>query len=98
VVAREVSKIHEEFLRGKLSEVASQLAEREIKGEITLVVHGSAGEAAISEVQLKTEIRRLIDDQLGVKEISELLGERYGLSKREVYRLVLESKRRRAAK
>ena len=98
VVAREVSKIHEEFLRGKLSEVASQLAEREIKGEITLVVHGSAGEAAISEAQLKAEIGRLTDDRLGVKEISELLGERYGLSKREVYRLVLESKRRRAAK
>ena len=92
VVAREVSKVHEEFLRGKVSEVIDQLAGRDVKGEITIVVHGSAGEAQVSEAQLTSEIKRLTDQKMGVKEISELLGERYGISKREVYRLALESK------
>ena len=98
VVAREVSKVHEEFLRGKVSDVATQLTDREVKGEITLVVHGSTGEARVSEEQLRKEIRRLTGERVGVKEISELLGERYGLSKREVYRLTLESKSRKGAK
>jgi 16S rRNA (cytidine1402-2'-O)-methyltransferase len=97
-VAREVSKIHEEFLRGTLSEISRQLAGREVKGEVTVVVHGSSGETAISEERLKSEIRSLTDERLGVKEIAALLGERYGLSKREVYRLALESKRQKAAK
>jgi 16S rRNA (cytidine1402-2'-O)-methyltransferase len=92
VIAREVSKVHEEFLRGAVSGIIDQLADREVKGEITLVVHGATGDARVSDEQLSTEIRRLTDEQLGVKEIAELLGERYGLAKREVYRLALEIK------
>ncbi|MGZ8433139.1 MAG: 16S rRNA (cytidine(1402)-2'-O)-methyltransferase, partial [Candidatus Binatia bacterium] len=38
-VARELTKVHEEFLHGKLSEVVSALANREIKGEIVIMVH-----------------------------------------------------------
>ena len=98
VVAREVSKVHEEFLRGNVSEVIGQLADREVKGEITLVVHGATGEARVSEEQLRTEIRRLTGERVGVKEISELLGERHGLAKREVYRLALEIKGAKSAK
>lgn len=98
VVAREVSKVHEEFLRGTVSEVVMRLSDREVKGEITLVLHGSTGEARVSEAQLRSEIRRLTGERMGVKEISELLGERYGLSKREVYRLTLESKSRKGGK
>jgi 16S rRNA (cytidine1402-2'-O)-methyltransferase len=92
VVAREVSKVHEEFLRGAVSGIVDQLADRKVKGEITLVVHGATGDARVSDEQLSTEIRRLTDEQVGVKEIAELLGERYGLAKREVYRLALEIK------
>lgn len=98
VVAREVSKVHEEFLRGTVSELVMQLSDREVKGEITLVVRGSTGAATVSEEQLRTEICRLTGAHVGVKEIAELLGERYGLSKREVYRLTLEIKNRKGAK
>jgi 16S rRNA (cytidine1402-2'-O)-methyltransferase len=92
VVAREVTKVHEEFLRGKVSEVIGQLADREIKGEITIVVRRSTDEAQLSEEQLKAEILRLIGAGVGVKEVSELIGKRYGLAKREVYRLALAIK------
>ena len=92
VVAREVSKIHEEYLRGTITEVISQLGERDVKGEITVVVHGSSGESTVSEEEIKTEIRRLIDEGVGVKQISELLGTRYRLAKREVYQLALQIK------
>jgi 16S rRNA (cytidine1402-2'-O)-methyltransferase len=90
VVAREVSKVHEEFLRGAVNDIIGQLADREVKGEITLVVHGSTGEARVSEERLRTEIRRLKDEGMRVKEIAEVLGEQFGYSKKAIYRLALE--------
>lgn len=89
VVAREVSKIHEEFLRGSIEQVLTQLAEREVKGEITLVVRGAGGQAQVSEEELIAQIRRMAEEGIGVKQISELLGERHQVAKREVYRLAL---------
>jgi 16S rRNA (cytidine1402-2'-O)-methyltransferase len=92
VIARELTKLHEEFLRGAASDLIERLAERDVKGEVTILVHGSAGEPEISEDQLRDEIVRLIDGGSGVKEISEALGARHGLAKREIYRLALEVK------
>lgn len=45
VVARELTKLHEEVIRGTLAGLVELLSERELKGEITLVVAGDAGEA-----------------------------------------------------
>jgi len=91
-VARELTKIHQEFLRGKLSEVVSALAERDIKGEIVIMVHGASGEVQVSDEELHGTIRQLAGNGMGVKEIAELLGERYGLAKKEVYKLALDLK------
>ena len=90
-IARELTKMHEEFLRGKLSTVIGLLGEQ-VKGEIVLVVQGATGEAPVSDAELQTSIRQLITDGMGVKEIAELIGERYGLAKKEVYKLALELK------
>jgi 16S rRNA (cytidine1402-2'-O)-methyltransferase len=94
VLAREVSKVHEEFLRGTLDQVLARLADREVKGELTVVVRGSSGRTQVSEEELKGEIRRLADEGIGMKEISEVLGKRYQLAKREVYQLALRLKER----
>jgi 16S rRNA (cytidine1402-2'-O)-methyltransferase len=90
VLGREVSKRHEEFLRGMLRDVIAQLTDREIKGEITLVVHGATDESKVSDEELKEEIERLTAQGIGVKQISEMIGERYRLSKREVYQRALQ--------
>jgi len=90
VVAREVTKMHEEFLRGTMNAVSEQIANREVKGEITIVVQGAPSVAAVSDGEIEAEIRRLAGAGMGVKAISELLGERYDLSKRGVYRLALD--------
>ena len=90
VVAREVTKVHEEFLRGTINAVSEQIANREVKGEITIVVQGAPSVAAVSDEEIEAEIRRLAGAGMGVKAISELLGERYDLSKRGVYRLALD--------
>jgi 16S rRNA (cytidine1402-2'-O)-methyltransferase len=90
-VGRELSKIHEEFLRGTVSEVMARLADHEVKGEVTVVVRG-ATDSPISTDLLETEVRRLIDEGMRVKEISDLVGARYQISKREIYQMVLRLK------
>ncbi len=95
VVGRELSKVHEEFLRGTIDEVIAQLAQREVKGEITIIVRGAPDAEQISQEELAGEIRRLIAEGSGVKQIAEQLGERYRMAKREVYQLALRLKNAR---
>jgi len=46
VLAREITKIYEEILRGRVSDIQSQIAGRNIKGEITLVISGKTRKGA----------------------------------------------------
>lgn len=89
VLAREISKVHEEFLRGSAVDLIAQLADRDVRGELTLVIAGATDEPAAAEA-IMAEIRKLKGDGMRVKEIAALLGEKYSVSKREVYRMVLE--------
>jgi 16S rRNA (cytidine1402-2'-O)-methyltransferase len=89
VLAREVSKIHEEFLRGPVSELVLALGSGDIRGEVTLIISGSSGLPGVSEDRLKAEILELKGKGLRVKEIAEVLGEKFGYPKKEIYRLAL---------
>ena len=97
VLGREVTKLHEEFLRGSVSQLISDTEPREWRGEITVVV-GGAGRARDRDTkkdsdrdrEIRAEIHRLRAEGMRVKEIAEILGERFSMSKREVYRLALE--------
>jgi 16S rRNA (cytidine1402-2'-O)-methyltransferase len=40
VLARELTKVHEEILRGRVSEIQKEIGDRRLKGEITLVISG----------------------------------------------------------
>ena len=90
VLAREVSKIHEEFLRGPVGELVRALGAGEMRGEVTLIVSGGASESRVNEDLLKAEIRELEGKGLRVKEIAEVLGEKFGYPKKEIYRLALQ--------
>jgi 16S rRNA (cytidine1402-2'-O)-methyltransferase len=89
VLAREVSKVHEEFLRGRISELIRVLRRREIRGEFTLIISGSVDETPVTEDRLKAEIHELRLRGMRVKEIAEVLGEKFGYPKKEIYRLAL---------
>jgi 16S rRNA (cytidine1402-2'-O)-methyltransferase len=89
VLAREITKVHEEFLRGSALDLSAQLAQREWRGELTLMIAGARDEGAAPET-IVAEIRRLKGEGVRVKEIAALLGEKYSVAKREVYRMVLE--------
>jgi 16S rRNA (cytidine1402-2'-O)-methyltransferase len=88
-VARELTKLHEEFARGLLSELAERFAEG-ARGECTLVVEGaSEAAAALSEHELDAAIRALIAEGRSSREISEQLATASGLPKREIYARVV---------
>jgi len=93
VLAREVTKIHEEFLRGPVSTLVRELGSGEVRGEVTLIISGSAGESRVNEDLLKAEIRELKGQGLRVKEIAEVLGEKFGYSKKDIYRLALHGEK-----
>jgi 16S rRNA (cytidine1402-2'-O)-methyltransferase len=93
VLAREVSKVHEEFLRGPVSELVRALGSGEIRGEVTLIISGSSGAPRVNEDRLQAEIRELKGRGLRVKEIAEVLGEKFGYPKKEIYRLALHGKK-----
>ena len=93
VLAREVTKIHEEFLRGPVSTLVRDLGSGEVRGEVTLIISGSAGESRVNEDLLKAEIRELKGQGLRVKEIAEVLGEKFGYSKKDIYRLALHGEK-----
>lgn len=93
VMGREITKLHEEFLRGRISEVIAEVSRREIRGEVTLIIEGCSDVDPPSEEALREEIAELVADGLRVKEIAEVLGEKYGYSKRQIYGLAMDQGR-----
>ncbi len=96
VVAREVTKLHEEFLRGRADEVLAQLEQRaEVRGEITLLI-GKAEEVAHAAAAKKTVSQRvqelMRDDKLEEKSALKQAAKEFGLSKSEAYRELQRSK------
>jgi 16S rRNA (cytidine1402-2'-O)-methyltransferase len=90
VVAREMTKIHEEFLRGTAGEVRRVLEERAaVKGEITLLV--GKGEAPPAEERpLEEEVAECVRQGTPRMDAIKMVAKRRGLSKREVYQALLE--------
>jgi len=89
-IAREVTKLHEEFRRGKLSELFASLEDRPAKGEITLLI-GAEDPADVrtpanSMQSLAERVEELIHQaKLDRKEALKLAAKERGLSRREAY-------------
>jgi 16S rRNA (cytidine1402-2'-O)-methyltransferase len=88
VAAREVTKMHEEFLRGRASEVHAQLAARPaIKGEFTLLI-GPRDPLPLPEESIPDAVSRKEKEGLSRMDAIKTVARERGLSKRDVYRLV----------
>jgi 16S rRNA (cytidine1402-2'-O)-methyltransferase len=98
VLARELTKMHEEFLRGTAAQVLQRMQERPLKGEMTLLIgKGAAQEtqAAVKDIaQRLEEIMReqKLDEKAGLK----ILAKERGISKSEVYREVQRRRNRQS--
>ncbi len=96
-IAREVTKLHEEFLRGKLSQLAESLAERPARGEITLVVGPPEPSAITGQADSQQSLSDRVDElirqaKLDRKEALKLAAKERGLTRRAAYEQLVESK------
>ena len=101
VVARELTKLHEEFIRGTLSEVGERFAASErSRGEMVLLISGTepapAEKTKSAASALVTRLRELeaqgLDSRTALKQAARELG----LKRDEAYRIVLDQKNRRS--
>ena len=96
VVAREVTKLHEEFVRGHAADVLDKLKTRgEIKGEITLLIGkaSSNGQNANPRVPVRQRIEQIMaEEQLDEKAALKKFAKETGVSKSEAYRELQRSK------
>jgi 16S rRNA (cytidine1402-2'-O)-methyltransferase len=78
-VARELTKLHEEVVRGKISEVSAKLAERGgVKGEIVIVVGGAEDGPATDMGLLVAEARNLVAQGMRRREAAREIARRHG--------------------
>ena len=85
VLTRELTKMHEEFLRGTAAEVLERLRERpSIKGEMTLVI-GKPVAAVASGIPIPDAVNALIEAGMPRMDAMKTVARERGLSKREVY-------------
>ncbi|MEW6740232.1 MAG: 16S rRNA (cytidine(1402)-2'-O)-methyltransferase [Nitrospirota bacterium] len=89
VLAKEITKMHEEILRGTISEILNILENRTIAGEYVIIVEGKKREGVTMDEALE-EIKSLMKRGKGRKEAVKMVAEAYGLSKKELYDKSLE--------
>jgi len=95
VLAREMTKRYEEFLRGRLSEIVRQLKDRsDIKGEITLLVAGSDKPEIQSWEVVSEQIRTaVINRRDSLSEIAREIAAKTGMSRNKIYTQALKIKK-----
>jgi 16S rRNA (cytidine1402-2'-O)-methyltransferase len=93
-LGRELTKIHEEHVRGTLGELAAKYAEVAPRGECTLVIAGAPAEQAdAAAVDIEAELRALLAQGLGPKDAAARLVVRTGKPRRALYQLALSLQR-----
>ncbi|MCU1303991.1 MAG: hypothetical protein JWQ87_4275 [Candidatus Sulfotelmatobacter sp.] len=98
VIAREVTKLHEEFLRGRAGEVLETLKSRDgVKGEITLLIAKAESAESHNAAPVKTNIRQRVDQIMAEERVDEKaalkkVAKERGISKSEAYRELQRSK------
>jgi len=87
VLARELTKIHEEFIRGRLSGILETLQDRpEVKGECTLLLSGAEPREQLPWDEAREDIRRALESASGgLSELARELAHQHGLPRKAVY-------------
>jgi 16S rRNA (cytidine1402-2'-O)-methyltransferase len=98
VIAREVTKLHEEFLRGRAGEIVETLKARDgVKGEITLLIGKAEGSESHAETPSRVSVRQRVEQIMAEEKVDEKaalkkVAKERGISKSEAYRELQRSK------
>lgn len=94
VVARELTKLHEEVIRGDLGALHRSVTDNGARGEIVLVVQGVTQASGAPE-DLVGDVELLIADGSGLKDAVSAVASNHGVSKRELYASVVAARQER---
>jgi 16S rRNA (cytidine1402-2'-O)-methyltransferase len=89
-VARELTKVHQEVLRGSLSELAERVAGVEVRGEIAVVIEGLTGQRPANLDELAGQVESLTRDGVPRREAAERVARDAGVSRRALYEASLK--------
>ena len=88
-LARELTKLHEEYHRGTLSKLCEL---RDLKGEMVLIIEGCKEKEVPSMEELLEETEELIEKDYRLKEAVRIIAEKYNVSKNDLYQNYLKKK------
>lgn len=91
-LARELTKVHEEVLRGRLSDLAGIVEEMGVKGEITLVIAGAPGKRKVSAAEVDRAVREVLERGLSARDAAGEVSRMMGIPKSRAYREILKIK------
>ena len=95
-LAREITKLYEQFMRGTLAEISAQLQGSEPRGEMTLVIAGASKEENLTlqnNSSINDQLEQLMKDTgLSRNDAMKQLARIRGVSKKEIYSLLLKEK------
>jgi 16S rRNA (cytidine1402-2'-O)-methyltransferase len=100
-LARELTKLHEEFVRGTISFMLKKYATEEIRGEFVLVVAGlptNDESVQVTEDEVRVAIRAEFNAGRSVKDVSALLADQFRWKKSDVYRLALDEQEKESVR
>jgi 16S rRNA (cytidine1402-2'-O)-methyltransferase len=94
VVTREITKVFEETLRGTIGDVLEKIGEKEVRGEITVILAGNSQEENVDSPSIQDALRDyVLNSGASMKEAIERVAEDLGVAKREVYQESLNLKK-----
>jgi 16S rRNA (cytidine1402-2'-O)-methyltransferase len=89
-VCRELTKVHEEIVRGTAADLAARYAESEPRGEVVLVIGGAAEDLAGGLDTAADAVRRLVASGARAKTAAQVVAELTGASSRDLYAATIE--------
>jgi 16S rRNA (cytidine1402-2'-O)-methyltransferase len=89
-VAREMTKLHEEVLRGTVEELAGYIVTREVLGEIVVVLEGVHETEIVDDELIRAALRDQIDEGVSTRDAVAYVEESLGVAHRIVYQMALE--------
>lgn len=95
-VVRELTKVHEEVVRGTLETVASELSSSDVLGEITCVLEGREEIVVISDEDIVSRVAELLDTGLSVRDAAATVVSELGVPHRRAYDTALAQRAERA--
>lgn len=89
VIARELTKINEEYIRGELEELI-ELDEASLKGEMVVIVEGNKNDKEVSEEDILNKIEEYIKSGLSKKDAVNIVSDQLKVNKNKIKKLIMD--------